>query len=107
VESILAHRETIGRELELADNFDGVIGKLHAEVEAHRAACAEQAERLSVKRHEVARKIDKAIVQELAKLGIPNARFSTRIGQETIPVHSKGDGALPPDAVLRVKPRCG
>ena len=103
VESILAHRETIGRELELADNFDGVIGKLHAEVEAHRAACAEQAERLSVKRHEVARKIDKAIVQELAKLGIPNARFSTRIGQETIPVRSKGDGALPPDAVLRGK----
>jgi DNA repair protein RecN (Recombination protein N) len=103
VESILAHRETIGRELELADNFDGVIGKLHAELEAHRSACAGQAERLSVKRHEVARKIDKAIVQELAKLGIPNARFSTRIGQEPISVRSKDDGALPPEAVLRGK----
>ena len=31
------------------------------------------AERLSAKRHEVGKKIDKAIVQELAKLGIPHA----------------------------------
>lgn len=103
VESILHHRETIGRELELADNFDGVIDNLHAQVEAGRKACAEQAERLSVKRHEVARKIDKAIVQELVKLGIPNARFSTRIGQETIPSRGKDDGLLPADAVLRGK----
>jgi DNA repair protein RecN (Recombination protein N) len=104
VESIIAHRETIRRELELADNFDGIIGKLGGEVEACRKACGEQAERLSVKRHEVAKKIDKAIVQELAKLGIPNARFSTRMTQEPVVVQrGGGDGLLPADAALRGK----
>jgi DNA repair protein RecN (Recombination protein N) len=104
VESIIAHRETIRSELDLADNFDGVIGKLGEEVEADRKACGEQAERLSVKRHEVAKKIDKAIVQELVKLGIPNARFNTRITQEPAAVQRGGsNGLLPHDAVMRGK----
>jgi DNA repair protein RecN (Recombination protein N) len=48
------------------------------------------AERLSAKRNEVARKIDKAIVQELARLGIPHGRFSTRIMQEEHPRSTSG-----------------
>ena len=103
VESILSHREAIGQELELADNFEEVIGKLHAEAESRRQACGVLAERLSVKRHEVARRIDKAIIQELAKLGIPNARFSTRITQTLLPLQGKNDGQLPADAVKRGK----
>jgi DNA repair protein RecN (Recombination protein N) len=103
VESILSHREAIGRELELADNFEEVIGKLRAEAESRRQACGAHAERLSVKRHEVARRIDKAIVQELAKLGIANARFSTRITQTLLPLQGKNDGQLPADAVKRGK----
>ena len=103
VESILSHREAIGQELELADNFEEVIGKLHAEAESRRQACGVLAERLSVKRHEVARRIDKAIIQELAKLGIPNARFSTRITQTLLPLQGKHDGQLPADAVKRGK----
>ena len=103
VESILAHREAIGRDLELADNFDGIIGKLLGEVEAQRKSCGEKAERLSVKRHEVGKKIDKAIVQELAKLGIANARFSTRVEQETVAAKGTDNGLMPPDAVMRGK----
>ncbi|MCC6398198.1 MAG: DNA repair protein RecN, partial [Bacteroidetes bacterium] len=103
VESILSHREAIGRELELADNFEEVIAKLRAEAESRRQACAVHAERLSVKRHEVARRIDKAIVQELAKLGIANARFSTRITQTPLSLQGRNNGELPADAVRRGK----
>ncbi len=103
IESILAHRETIGRELALANNFDTVVAGMKEELEAARQHCAVLAERLSVKRHDVARKLDKAIVQELAKLGIPQARFRTRIDHEpSTPVRGP-DGDMPANAVLRGK----
>lgn len=88
-ESVIAHREKIGKEVALAENFDAVIGKLSKEVEAARTACASIAQRLTAKRQEIARKIDKAIVGELAKLGIQNGKFTTQIAQAEV----SGDGA--------------
>ena len=82
VESILAHRERIGQEAALAENFGEVLARLNKELEERRSACAVLAQRLSVKRQETARKIDKAIVGELTKLGIQYANFSTRISQD-------------------------
>lgn len=99
---VLAHREQLGSELALADNFDGVIARLDRELEEARQACAAFAERLSSKRHDIARKIDKAIVQELATLGILNARFSTRI-QQVQSAYAGNDGVMPGDAVRRGK----
>jgi DNA repair protein RecN (Recombination protein N) len=99
---VIAHREKISGELELAENFDQVTARLERDVEEGRQECATLADRLSVKRHDIARKIDKAIVQELAKLGIAQARFSTRIQQEQIP-HTGNDGSLPANAVRRGK----
>jgi DNA repair protein RecN (Recombination protein N) len=81
LESTLAHRERIGREVQLAENFDEVISRLEAALETQRTECAAIAQRLSSKRYDVARKVDKAIVGELAKLGIAQPRFSTRIAQ--------------------------
>ncbi len=84
LENVLAHREKIGQEVALAENFDEVIGKLTAEVEGARKECAELAQRLTAKRHETARKIDKGIVAELSKLGIQNAKFTTSITQSEL-----------------------
>lgn len=81
IESTIAHRAAIGQELALAENFDEVLARLHAGLESARAACATIAQRLSVKRHDVARRIDRAIGGELEKLGIANPRFVTRIAQ--------------------------
>ncbi len=81
LESVIAHREKIGGEVALAENFETVIGKLSKEVEAARTTCAAIALRLTAKRKETARKIDKAILGELAKLGIQNGKFTTRIMQ--------------------------
>lgn len=81
LDSMIAHRETIGREVALAENFDEVIRKLTDDVEAARAECASIAQRLTAKRNETAKKIDKGIVSELGKLGIQNGTFCTRITQ--------------------------
>ena len=81
LETVLTHRQKIAGELALAENFDGVIRKLTADVEQARGECAVIAQRLSAKRHDVARKMDRAIVGELEKLGILNGKFTTRIQQ--------------------------
>jgi DNA repair protein RecN (Recombination protein N) len=82
VESVLAHRERIGREVALAENFDAVLDRLQKELEACRTECGVLAQRLSAKRLETAKKLDRAVVGELAKLGIQHAAFVSRITQE-------------------------
>jgi DNA repair protein RecN (Recombination protein N) len=81
LEAVLEHRSRIAHEVELAENFEGILETLERDLTRARRACATLAERLSAKRHETARTIDRAIVGELSKLGIPSARFSTRIEQ--------------------------
>jgi DNA repair protein RecN (Recombination protein N) len=94
LESVLSHREKIGREAALAENVDAVIAKLSNEVETARAECAVIAQRLSARREETARKIDKAIVVELAKLGIEHGKFTTLIAQWEFSSDTPTDGAV-------------
>lgn len=84
LETVLARREELASELSLAENFSDVIRKLEGDVESARRECALLAERLSAKRHEVAKRIDKGILGELAKLGIADATFATRIAREDL-----------------------
>ena len=93
VETILRHREKIGKELELANNFQNEISALQSSLEARRKECSGVAQQLSAKRRELAKKVTRAIVQELAALGIANARFETSIVN-----HPAGD---PDRAVVR------
>jgi len=91
LEAVIAHREKIGQEVSLAENFDEVIRKLSEQVETQRKECGVLAQRLSAKRKDTGKKIDKAIVTELTKLGIQNGTFRTRIDQEEIPGPSDGE----------------
>lgn len=88
LETILQHREQIGQEVALAENFDGVIAGLSAEVERVRKECAVIAQRLSGKRHDVARRIEQSIVGELARLGIAHGKFAANITQLEVPATS-------------------
>ncbi len=81
LEATLAHRERIGKEVEIAGNFDQTIQKLTADLAARRKECGELGQQLSAKRKEIARKLDKEIVGELTKLGIQHARFETRFSR--------------------------
>jgi DNA repair protein RecN (Recombination protein N) len=81
LDRVIEYREKIGHELRLAENFDDVIAKLSRNGQTARKDCALVAQRLSSKRQEVARRLDKAIVGELKKLGIQNGKFTTYISQ--------------------------
>jgi DNA repair protein RecN (Recombination protein N) len=85
LEAVLAHREQIAGEVALAENFDAVIRRLTYEVGQAREECSVVAQRLSAKRYDVARKMDRAIAGELQKLGIRDGRFTTRIIQRDLP----------------------
>ncbi len=95
IDAILEHRAKIGREFALAENFEREITKLHERIEAERKTCSAAAQRLSTKRRELVGKINKAVVSELAKLGIANARFDVRIENRPLgKENGRGDAAF-------------
>lgn len=93
LESIISHREQIGQEVLLAENFDQVIKALSDQVDAQRKECGVIAGRLSAKRYEIAKRIDKAILGELEKLGIKHGSFTTHIDQHELPTPERGNDA--------------
>ncbi len=79
VDAIIEHREKIGQEFALAENFEGEMKKLKERIEGERRTCSAAAQRLSAKRREHVGRIDNSVVAELAKLGISNARFDVKV----------------------------
>jgi len=106
LDAVIAHREDIGKEVALAENFEGVIAQLQEESNAVQAECATLAQRLSAKRHEVSRRIEKGIVDELKHLGIQHGQFQVRITQVEL---ENGEAPSPSVQVgrkrLRLNPR--
>ncbi len=84
VEAVVAHREEIGRTLDLALHFEDAARRLDTRVEEAREALTRAAHRLSQKRNEVAERVEDAIGVELATLGMPHARFSVVVRQEAL-----------------------
>jgi DNA repair protein RecN (Recombination protein N) len=92
LDAVIGHRQKIGREFELANNFQGEISALRKRFEAERKIASEIAQRLTAKRHDVAKKAGKLIVQVLAELGIPHATFDTVL--TTTPAHHDTDALV-------------
>ena len=78
LESVIEYREKIGKEYELAGNFEYEIENLRKQIEKNRIICSEKALRLSNKRKEISKKIEKSIVQILKDLGIEKASFEIK-----------------------------
>ncbi|CUU08156.1 DNA replication and repair protein RecN [Candidatus Kryptobacter tengchongensis] len=79
IESVIEYRDKIRREFELAENFEDEITKVEKKIDEEIKICSEVAERLSLKRREVAETVSKIIVGVLAELGIDNAQFEVKI----------------------------
>jgi DNA repair protein RecN (Recombination protein N) len=88
---VLRHRGEIGRSFEIAANFDAELAKMADRISAERTLCSERAQRLSSKRRELTPKLGGAVGQELAKLGIANARFEVVVGTKSVPLRSAGE----------------
>jgi len=97
LEAAIEYRGKIGREFELAENFDGEIQKLESQVESARAKVSEIAERLSAKRREVAERVTKSIVGVLSEIGIEKAKFEIEIENK---IYHGDNGTLTPLAKL-------
>ncbi len=82
LENVIEHREKIGAEYALAENFEAEIENLKKQIEKERLLCSERALRLSNKRKEVAKKIEKSIVLVLKDLGIEKASFEVKFDRK-------------------------
>lgn len=82
LEAVRAHRREIGEEHALAADFEGAIQELSEKTDAARAELSEAAHRLSEKRREVAARIEEAILEELAGLGMKKSRFEVRFSTQ-------------------------
>lgn len=79
IDSIIQHREQLQKEFSIAENFEGTLRNLETNIELERRKCSAAAQRLSTKRHELTANIGKAVVAELARLGIQSARFDIAV----------------------------
>jgi DNA repair protein RecN (Recombination protein N) len=85
LEAVLEHRGAIGEKHALAEDFEGNLERLEAQIEAAQAELSDAAERLSAKRQEVAERIETAILDELETLGMPNSQFEVRFTRQEDP----------------------
>jgi len=92
LQAVLDHREEIGEQYELAKDFEGNLERLDRQIEEAQANLTDVALRLSQKRREVADRIEAAILDELATLGMPKSQFEVRFTRQTDP-----DGWIRPD----------
>ena len=81
IQKIFEHREKIGKEFELADNFSIAISNLEKEIFGLRKSAGEAAEKLSVSRKKHAVKAESEVRKVLAQLGISDAVFKVNITQ--------------------------
>ncbi|MBL7979156.1 MAG: DNA repair protein RecN [Bacteroidetes Order II. Incertae sedis bacterium] len=80
IEEVIAFREKIGAQFELAADFEGAIARADKQVIELAQRLAQTALRLSAKRKEAALHIEEAIVRELRELGIVHAAFQVQFG---------------------------
>ncbi|MEM8486475.1 MAG: DNA repair protein RecN [Bacteroidota bacterium] len=76
--AVIGYRADIGRKFELANDFEGSLAELKESIAAAQQKLSDIAGRLSGKRLDIAGKVEKSIVKELAQLGIPDSRFSVQ-----------------------------
>lgn len=75
IDAVLKHREKIGKELTLAENFGDKINELQEELESIRNICKKLASALSIKRKNSIPDVEKNINFTLNELGIEHSFF--------------------------------
>lgn len=79
IDAIVRQREELEKEFSIAENFESTLRTHEESIVQERRKCTAAAQRLSTKRHELVPTISKAVVAELARLGIQNARFDIAV----------------------------
>ncbi|OGV98724.1 MAG: DNA repair protein RecN, partial [Melioribacter sp. RIFOXYB12_FULL_38_5] len=82
VNSVIEHREKIGAEFDLAENFSQRISDLQRQIDSSRKSCGAIAKELSAERISVSKKVKKEVEAALKNLGIADSQFEVRIVNE-------------------------
>lgn len=88
VSSVIEHREKIGREFELAENFSQRIADLQKQIDSAKKACGASAKKLSAERNTVSKKVKKEVEAALKHLGISDSQFEVRITNQNAETNS-------------------
>lgn len=81
-EELLRHWTELQQELQLTANFEEESTRLRTVIQQQQQALGKIAKRLSAKRRDTARDIEKSVVASLAKLGIAHAQFRVVFQQQ-------------------------
>ncbi|MDY0081818.1 MAG: DNA repair protein RecN, partial [Ignavibacteriaceae bacterium] len=81
IENIIAHRNKIGEDFELAENFSEAINKISNAIKTLQKSAGEAAEKISESRKKSAAKVETEAIKSLTQLGISDASFKVKIGR--------------------------
>jgi len=79
LKAVIEHRDKIGKEFELAENYSERISQIELLIDKSRIKLGDVAKQLSLQRNLAAKKIKKEIESTLKLLGIPDSRFEVKI----------------------------
>lgn len=79
LQKVLEHREKIGKEYNLAENFSAEIEKLEKQIIELSKTTGESAIKLSENRERISFKVETEIKKTLSQLGIPDAKFKVNL----------------------------
>jgi DNA repair protein RecN (Recombination protein N) len=82
LKSVIDHRNKIGSEFQLAENFSQKISELEKQINKARQECGVIAKKLSFERKSISKKVKKEIEESLKYLGITDSKFEVRIENE-------------------------
>ncbi len=88
IKSIIDHRQKIGDEFNLAENFSQKISDLQKQIDASRKSCGILAKKLSTDRIAISKKVKKEVEASLKHLGISDSQFEVRIVNENAEANS-------------------
>ncbi|QQS35659.1 MAG: DNA repair protein RecN [Ignavibacteriales bacterium] len=83
LKAVIELRNKIGKEFELAENYSASIKQLEDKINAVRETCGAAAEKLSRKRIEISKSIEKEVQEVLKELGIKDSVFKVKIEQQS------------------------
>lgn len=91
ITSAIEARERFTHELELIENFDSELAHLRDAIASLRRELGTVGERLSAKRQQVARRVERSIAEILERLGMPDAMFQVSLSRQPIDAPSLDD----------------
>lgn len=87
--AVIQHREKIGEEYEIAENFSGKLSAIENEIKKLRTSAGSVAKKISAERKAAAKKIKKEIETVLKDLGIADSVFETKFFPITVQTDSE------------------